>query len=109
MKRSLKDIEAIATSHKAGMKRVLLAANESECPITQIAITDLKAGEVAEAHLHGDMQEGFYVLSGEMDIVLDGVAEHCKADDFVYVKCGVRHELRAISDVKVMTIGCEVK
>ena len=51
------------------MKRVLLAANESDCPITQIAITDLKAGEVAETHSHEDMQEGFYVLSGELDIV----------------------------------------
>lgn len=109
MKRSIKDIEAIPTSHNAGMKRVLLSANESDCPITQIAITDLKAGEIAETHVHEDMQEGFYVLSGELDIVLDGAVEHCVAEDFVYVKCGVSHELRAITDVRVMTIGCEVK
>ncbi len=108
MKRSLDNIAPIATSHKAGMKRVLLAANESECPITQIAITDLRAGEVAEAHVHEDMQEGFYVLSGELDIVLEGVVEHCVAEDFVYVKCGTSHELRAISDVRVMTIGCAI-
>lgn len=107
MKRSFKDIVPIATSHKAGMKRVLLAANESGCPITQIAITDLHAGEIAEAHVHEDMQEGFYVLSGELDIVLDGEIEHCFAEDFVYVKCGTSHELRAITDVRVMTIGCE--
>lgn len=88
------------------MKRVLLAANESECSITQIAITDLKAGEIAETHVHEDMQEGFYVLSGELDIVMDGEIEHCKAEDFVYVKCGISHELRAITDVRVMTIGC---
>lgn len=107
MKRSLKHIVPIPTSHNVGMKRVLLAANESDCPITQIAITDLKAGEIAEAHVHEDMQEGFYVLSGELDIVLDGEIEHCKAEDFVYVKCGISHELRAITDVRVMTIGCE--
>lgn len=107
MKRSLNNIVPIPTSHNAGMKRVLLAANESDCPITQIAITDLKAGEIAEAHVHEDMQEGFYVLSGELDIVLDGEIEHCKAEDFVYVKCGTSHELRAITDVRVMTIGCE--
>ena len=41
MKRSLDDIIPAITSHKAGLKRVLLAANESDCPITQIAITDL--------------------------------------------------------------------
>lgn len=107
MKKSLKDIVPIATSHKAGLKRVLLATNESECPITQIAITDLRAGEVVAAHIHEDMQEGFYVLSGELYIVLDGTVEHCKTEDFVFVKFGTSHELRAVTDVRVMTIGCE--
>lgn len=88
------------------MKRVLLAANESACAITQIAVTELKAGEVAEAHAHEDMQEGFYVMSGELDIVLDGEVEHCKAEDFVWVESGTSHELRAITDVRMMTIGC---
>lgn len=109
MKRSLNDIVPVVTSHKAGLKRVLLSSIESECPITQIAITDLKAGEVAEAHGHPDMQEGFYVISGELDIVLDDVLEHCKAEDFVWVKCGVSHELRAVIDVRVMTIGCAIE
>lgn len=108
MKRSFNNIIPIATSHKAGRKRVLLAANESDCPITQIAITDLRGGEIAEAHVHEDMQEGFYVLNGELDIVLDGEIEHCVAEDFVYVKCGTSHELRALTDVRVMTIGCEI-
>ena len=109
MKKSLGEIEPMATSHQAGMKRVLLAASESDCSITQIAITDLQAGEVAKAHVHEDMQEGFYVLSGNLNIILNGKVEHCKADDFVYVKCGTSHELRAITDVRAMTIGCEIK
>lgn len=108
MKKSLKGIAPILTSHKAGLKRVLLSANESECPITQIAVTDLKAGETVTGHVHTDMQEAFYVVSGKLDIVLDGVVEHCQAEDFVYVKSGVSHELRAITDVRVMTIGCEI-
>ena len=107
MKHSLSEIPAVPTSHNAGMKRVLLSAAESGCPITQIAVTVLRAGEIAEAHVHSDMQEGFYVISGELDIVLDGVVEHCKADDFVYVTSGTSHELRAVTDVRVMTIGCE--
>lgn len=107
MKRSLSDIEPVVTSHKAGMKRVLLVASESGCAITQIAITELRAGEVAKIHVHEDMQEGFYVLKGNLDIVLDGVVEHCSAEEFVWVKCGTSHELRAVTDVRVMTIGCE--
>ena len=108
MKRALSEIHPIPSSHKVGKKRVLLAAEESGCAITQIAVTDLKAGEVAEAHVHEDMQEGFYVMSGELDIVLNGYIEHCKADDFVWVERGTSHELRAITDVRMMTIGCRI-
>lgn len=106
MKRSLSEITPVPSSHKVGMKRVLLTVEESGCAITQIAVTDLKAGEVAEAHCHADMMEGFYLMNGELDIVLDGEVEHCKAGDFVWVRCGVRHELHAKTDVRMMTVGC---
>lgn len=108
MKRSLSKIVAIDTSHKAGQKRVLLSAEESGCSITQIAVTDLKAGEVATTHVHEDMQEGFYVMEGELDIMLDDELLHCRAEDFVWVRCGKSHELRAQTDVRVMTVGCEL-
>ena len=106
MKRSLSDISPIPSSHRVGMKRVLLSAEESGCAITQIAVTDLKAGEVAEAHVHEDMMEGFYVMSGVLNMVLNGEVEPCKEGDFVWVRCRTRHELRAITDVRMMTIGC---
>ena len=106
MKRSLHEIQPIPSSHKVGLKRVLLAANESGCAITQIAVTDLKAGEVAEAHVHEDMMEGFYVMSGVLDMMLDGEVEHCTEGDFVWVRCGTRHELRAVTDLRMMTMGC---
>ncbi len=106
MKRSLTEIQTIPSSHKVGLKRVLLAADESGCAITQIAVTDLKSGEVAEVHVHEDMMEGFYVMSGVLDMVLDGVVEHCKEGDFVWVECGTSHELRAIADTRILTIGC---
>jgi len=106
MRKSLKDIVPVQTSHKAGMKRVLLGAEESGCAITQIAVTELKAGEVAEAHSHMDMQEGFFVMNGVLEIALDGEPQRCQEGDFVWVDSGTGHELRAVSDVRVMTIGC---
>lgn len=109
MKRSLQDIAPIITSHAVGQKRVLLSKAESGCGLTQIAVTDLSAGEVALAHIHPDMQEGFYVLKGDLDVTLNGETQHCHKDDFVYVENGIAHELQAISDVRVMTIGCEIK
>lgn len=109
MKKSLKNINPIITSHAVGQKRVLLSRNESSCELTQIAVTDLKVGEVALAHIHPDMQEGFYVLEGDLDVTLNDEVFHCKKDDFVYVESGTAHELHAITDVRVMTIGCEIE
>ena len=71
MKKSLKDIQSVITSHAVGEKRVLLSRGESGCNLTQIAVTDLRAGEVALAHIHTDMQEGFYVLEGDLDVMLN--------------------------------------
>lgn len=113
MKRSLKNIPAVITSHAVGQKRVLLSKAEAGCDITQLAVTDLRAGEVALAHIHPDMQEGFYVLDGELEVSLsDDSGEHierCHKDDFVYVESGTAHELHAITDARVMTIGCEIE
>ncbi len=109
MIRSLQHIIPTKTSHDVGAKRVLLAANESGCSLTQIAVTDLRAGEVAAAHIHPDMQEGFYILSGDLDVVLNGETKRCHAEDFVYVQSGTAHELHAITDVRMMTIGCVIE
>ena len=109
MKKSLREIQSVITSHAVGEKRVLLSRRESGCNLTQIAVTDLKAGEVALAHIHPDMQEGFYVLEGDLYVMLNDTIQHCHKDDFVYVESGTAHELHAITNVRVMTIGCEIE
>lgn len=109
MKKSLNIINPVITSHDVGLKRVLLAANESGCSLTQIAVTDMKAGEVAQAHIHPDMQEGFYVLNGDLNVRLDDELLHCTKDDFVYVKSCTSHELLAVTDVRILTIGCVIE
>lgn len=108
MKRSLNDILPIITSHGVGQKRVLLSAEESGCALTQIAVTDLKAGDIAGVHTHPDMQEAFFVLDGELEVTLDGQTTHFKKEDFLYVESGTSHELHAVTDVRVMSIGCVI-
>lgn len=49
------------------------------------------------------------MLDGCLDIKLNDEIVNCKAGDFVWVESGVCHELRAVTDVRMMTIGCEVK
>lgn len=109
MIRRLSDIVPISTSHGVGRKRVLLSANESGCSLTQIAVTTLCAGETAVAHVHPDMQEGFFVLEGELEVILDGKKSTCERDTFVYVDHCTSHEMHALTDCRIMTIGCVIE
>ena len=109
MIRKLDDISPILTSHGVGQKRVLLSSNESGCSLTQIAVTSLKEGEIATAHIHPDMQEAFFVLDGEIDVVLDGKHTIITKDTFVYVEKCTSHEMKAITDCRIMTIGCVIE
>lgn len=52
IKRNLHNIPYIPTSHGAGMKRVLIANEETESKITQIAITELTHGTTIDEHVH---------------------------------------------------------
>lgn len=109
MIRKLFDIQSVSTSHGVGEKRVLLSRNESGCSLTQIAITELKAGEIAIVHIHPDMQEAFYLLEGKLEIVLDGEHTLCEKDTFVYVEKSISHEMKAHTDCRIMTIGCVIE
>lgn len=59
MKKKIIDIIPISTTHGVGEKRVLLNSQETSTPLTQIAVTRLKAGEMAKEHLHPTMEEFF--------------------------------------------------
>lgn len=107
--RHLNEIKATTTSHGVGVKRVLLSSNESGCSLTQIAVTALSAGEIAVAHVHPDMHEGFYILEGDLEVSLDEEKTVCGKDDFVYVDKCTSHEMKALTDCRIMTIGCVVE
>mgnify|MGYP003304179741 CR=1 FL=1 len=109
MKRSAIDITPLATSYEMGLKRVLLSANESGCSITQVAILELKAGDRSAKHIHPDLQDIFFVLEGEIDITIDGKINHCTKEDFIFVEHLKSYELHAITDVRMLAMGCVIE
>ena len=105
----LKNVGCVKTSHGCGEKCVLMAKGETETDVTQVAVTQLKAGESVEEHTHDTMEEMFFVLEGSVAITADGTEEICKKDDFIHIKARTPHSLKALSDVRMMTVGCAVK
>ena len=109
MQRSLHEIQPAATSYEMGLKRVLLSANESGCSITQVAVIELKAGEHSAKHIHPDLQDLFFILDGEIHITIDGTVHHCSKEDFVFVEHLSSYELHAITDVRMLAMGCVIE
>ncbi len=108
MKKSLHQIAVKSTSHGVGQKRVLLSKEETESSLTQIAVTTMQAGEVAEEHMHATMEECFFILKGKAKLIVDGEVMECRDGDFVQVKCMESHKLEAVTDIEVMTIGVAI-
>lgn len=52
MKKSIKDIESVVSSHGCGQKKVLLSKEETSTNLTQVAVIYLKAGEEGKPHVH---------------------------------------------------------
>ena len=109
MQRKLNEIQPASTSYEMGLKRVLLSANESGCSITQIAVIDLKAGEESAMHIHPDLQDAFYILDGELEVTINGKVHTCKKDEFVFIEHLNTYQLKAISDVRMLAMGCVIE
>lgn len=105
IKRILKDVTPIPTSHGIGVKQVLLANEETSSAVTQIAKSSLKMGEKVEEHIHATMDEHYLCLSGEGILFVDHKKIAFTQDTYVLVKAGSSHYLEATSDVTFLTIG----
>jgi len=101
-------IHQVSTSHSCGLKQVLLSNDETNSNITQIAITMLKQGETAEEHCHPDMLECFFIVSGDLQVKINGAVYQCTENDFIMIDCNEKHELKALTDCRFMTIGCAI-
>lgn len=63
---------------------------------------------MADEHCHPDMVECFFIISGNLQIKINGAIYQCTGNDFIEVDCNERHELRALADCRFMTIGCAI-
>lgn len=99
-------LQGVATSHGEGIKKVLCTNAEAASYITQIAVTTLQAGDAVEAHVHEEIEEHFIFEEGEVELYMDGECTVMKAGTYAMVPCGVKYGMRALTDCKIITIGC---
>ena len=55
-------------------------------PRSNFALVQFHPGEDFRAHYHNVMEENFFILSGEVDIVVDGVVHHLTPGDLIHIE-----------------------
>ncbi len=55
-------------------------------PRMNFAVVQFQPGEDFTAHYHNVMEEDFFILEGEINIVVDGVVHHLKQGDFIHIE-----------------------
>ena len=63
-------------------------------PRMNFALVAFNPGQDFKAHYHNVMEENFYILEGEVDIVVDGVVNHLKAGDMIHIEPGEIHYVK---------------
>lgn len=106
--KNINTINDIATSHGAGIKKVLCTNVETSSNITQIAVSRLKAGEHVEVHEHETMEEHFIIEEDSLEFMIDNKVMTVHAGSYVMVHAGTKHSIKAVTDCIMITVGCAV-
>ena len=74
-------------------------------PRMNFALVRFKPGEDFAAHYHNIMEENFYILEGEIDIVVDGVINHLTVGQMIHIEPGEVHYCINRSDKPIKMVS----
>ncbi len=74
-------------------------------PRSNFALVQFQAGEDFKAHYHNVMEENFFILEGEVDIVVDGVVHHLTPGQLIHIDPGEIHYVKNNTDAPMKMIS----
>ncbi|PKM72022.1 MAG: cupin domain-containing protein [Firmicutes bacterium HGW-Firmicutes-16] len=74
-------------------------------PRMNFALVQFMPGDDFDAHYHNVMEENFYIIEGEVDIVVDGTVNHMKAGDFIHIEPNEVHYCINVSDKPIKMVS----
>jgi quercetin dioxygenase-like cupin family protein len=88
--------DPLFAEHSRRYTRASLVSHTTGAVHTGLSIGELAAGGTLDPHVHS-FEEGFYVLSGEAVVAMNGQANLLRAGDYGVAKVGALHAWRNIS------------
>ncbi len=74
-------------------------------PRMNFALVQFQPGEEFPAHYHEVMEEDFFILEGEVDIVVDDSVVHLSKGQLIHIEPGEVHFVKNRSDAPVKMIS----
>lgn len=71
---------------------------------SQINVITSKAGVFRGGHYHKCNDEAFYIVSGELDIEVNGVTERFKSGDFFGIEANDMHSFHFLKDTTLVSM-----
>ena len=112
IKISDKDLDWEVPTHEdpknPGAFKKVIVGREDVDPKSKLMMVNLArvlVGRIHPEHKHPTMEEIFYFLEGEGEIVLDGRASKVTSGDRIIVRAGTLHEIRNTGKKELKFIG----
>jgi mannose-6-phosphate isomerase-like protein (cupin superfamily) len=107
----LKRIEDIAwesSSHVSLSKKVLYRQESCKSNITQVAYTELLAGEEIGVHCHPSMEEIFFLTNGICEFIIKYESIRAESESVLRIPANTNHSLKAITNCRLYYIGVSI-
>jgi mannose-6-phosphate isomerase-like protein (cupin superfamily) len=101
---SLTDLPFFEVSHNPAIKKKVMIENDELKNITNFSQAVVPVGEVADEHMHEDMAEVFWVVSGEGAILINGVTYKLFHGVCAMVEAGEMHEIQNTGDEELVIV-----
>ena len=104
----MKRIDEVAwesSSHANVNKKVLFRQEFYKSNITQVAYTELLAGEEIGVHCHPSMEEIFLLTNGICEFVINDKSFRAESESVLRIPANTNHSLKAITNCKLYYIG----
>jgi mannose-6-phosphate isomerase-like protein (cupin superfamily) len=101
----LGDISWSNSSHKGVYKKVIFTNEVFESNITQVAYSELKAGEEIPLHSHESMDEVFFLNYGICEFKIENQAYIVNCHSTIRIPAKMQHCLRAITNCSFYYLG----
>lgn len=74
-------------------------------PRMNFALVQFMPGQDFKAHYHNVMEEDFFILEGEVEIVVDGAVNRLRAGQLIHIEPGEIHYVRNSSNAPVKMVS----